>query len=218
MELKYAQVWFLTLHEMVNWVTLGMVYQSGWPSDGMMGYRSKAICHQGILHKEFFRPVSSYFSAVERALPRNAVYPEIEYSWRNSWKNMGFTLGFYMFDTAETSQEYSSSCWAPHPWLSRCAAADLASNLAQSWRVSLVFPASVARWKTSKDQCSYEAVHMAGPKRFLLHAANHETDLTGVKLSMDVNGNIGTTESKTTISFDNLQNTPWFDNTSWMNQ
>jgi hypothetical protein len=34
----------------------------------------------------------------------------------------------------------------------------------------------------------------------------------------DVNGNIGTTESKTTISFDNLQNTPWFDNTSWMNQ
>ena len=116
-----------------------------------------------------------------------------------------------LFDTPQKS-EYSSSCGAPHHWLTQPL---FGFKPRQSWRVSLVFPASVARWKTSKDQCSYEAVHMAGPKRFLLHAANHETDLTGlVKLSKHWDNWI----SHHYMSFDNLQNTPWFENTSWMNQ
>lgn len=76
---------------------------------------------------------------------------------------------------------------APHPGLSRCAA-DLASNLANVLTCEPGLP-SLRRWKTSKDQCSYEAVHMAGPKRFL-HAANHETDLTGVKMSMETLGQL----------------------------
>jgi len=57
------------------------------PRNGKLGHFGDGLSVRlaiGILHKEFFRPVSSYFSAVERGLPRNAVYPEIEDSWRNS--------------------------------------------------------------------------------------------------------------------------------------
>ena len=94
--------------------------------------------------------------------------------------------GFYMFDTAEKCEEYSSS-WhrtpdsaaAPQIWLQTSPVLTCEPGL----------PSRRSMENIILDQCSYEAVHMAGPKRFL-HAANHETDLAGVKMSMDTLGRL----------------------------
>ena len=82
--------------------------------------------------------------------------------------------GFYIIDTAEKSEEYSSS-WHRTP--------DSAAAPQRIWlQTSPVLtcepglPSRRSMENIILDQCSYEAVHMAGPKRFT-QIARHNLDV-----------------------------------------
>ena len=170
---------FKTTRNGFSWVTLGMVTQLShivfkqpisWDGNlWMMGHRSKAI-RQGIPHKDFFLPVSSYFFL--QWLPgfaQKCNIPSIEIEGHRELLTQHWIFhGIWcLTDTAALAEEQIFG-FKPR----------------QSWRVSLVFPASVDG-KHQRTSAATKLYTWLAPKRFLLHAlhAAWNRPFTGLQVS-----------------------------------